>query len=320
MTGEAAATRRGAPTPSNGAVRLVARQISELLFARSGRWSRLIDSPERGSGLLVEFLLGASIAHLPLRDPEPPFAWHGIEQAAAHGKPLTAFALARSMRLPYHTTRRRMLALHARGWLADGRGGYTVPLERVDQAALEGLATADAAALGDVLCSLAASGYKPAERLLDAGFSAIPAGVVERSLLTLALRVLETFTALYGDMVNGAICAMLVALNVRHITLDPELAHRFAPDGLPPPDELRRPISIRTLARTLELPFETVRRRVVAMTAQEWIVPVEGGYIVPVQMLTRTTMRDTNRQHVRHFERMLRELGEVARSGTISSA
>lgn len=64
------------------------------------------------------------------------------------------------------------------------------------------------------------------------------------------------------DVVDALIMVAVTQANVDPVIGDPELQRAYATYEAPPPDALRRPISINALARSLRLPFETVRRRV----------------------------------------------------------
>lgn len=64
------------------------------------------------------------------------------------------------------------------------------------------------------------------------------------------------------DVIDGLLLAAIGAANVSPITRDPVLQLKYATLDNPPPDELRRPVSINAVASSLRLPFETTRRRI----------------------------------------------------------
>ena len=163
-----------------------------------------------------------------------------------------------------------------------------------------------------ILHALASAGYAPAARTIEAGAAELPAGVAERLLLAFVLRVLESFTGLYGDVVTGTILSATIAANIRHVTEDPVLARRYASEDMPPPDALRVPIALRALARAIDLPFETVRRRVATLVAEGRIVWRDDGVVVPTHVLLDDRQRDNNRRILAHFERMLQAFGALA--------
>lgn len=68
------------------------------------------------------------------------------------------------------------------------------------------------------------------------------------------------------DFVDALIVVAVTQANVELILRDPDLQRAYAAYDVPPPDHLRRPISVNALAHSLRLPFETVRRRVARLT------------------------------------------------------
>lgn len=286
--------------------RLVARQVTELLLARSRRGLELVPQ-ERLAGFVFEVVLGGSIAHQPHRDPASG-RWIGVEDAATLGRPVNATAIAHSMRLPHTTVRRRAAELVDAGLLARGASGFRVATRFFEGDTLARLAAEDAADLLRALGELADRGYAPAIRALDAGVAALPPGVVERMILTFSLRALETLTALYGDVTAGTIAAAITAANIRRVTEDPQLSRLYSGEDMPPPDEVRTPISLRALSRAVDLPFETIRRRVHALIAAGIVVRKGGGVMVPVAVLRGERHVENNRRIALHFEQMLQTL------------
>jgi len=95
--------------------------------------------------------------------------------------------------------------------------------------------------------------------------------------------ILDIFAASRGggDIVGSLILSVIVEANIAPINQDPELSRRYATLDSPPPDELRRPVSINAVAASLRLPYETVRRRVSKMTDTGMAVVTPRGIYVP---------------------------------------
>ena len=106
---------------------------------------------------------------------------------------------------------------------------------------------------------------------------------IGRLVLTLTLNIIDNFRRSYEvDSVDFLIMASITAGNVAHMgkSLYAEL-HEI------PPDEERRSVSIRQIAESLHLPFETVRRRVSNLVTLGLCVKVKrGGYIVPSSQMS----------------------------------
>src|SRR5262245_42066104 len=65
-----------------------------------------------------------------------------------------------------------------------------------------------------------------------------------------------------GEAVDPLILGVISQASITPVTLDPRLELAYATVERPPPDDIRRPVSVSAVARSLRLPFETVRRRV----------------------------------------------------------
>lgn len=87
-----------------------------------------------------------------------------------------------------------------------------------------------------------------------------------------------------GHLIDTLLISAATQANIAEIIREPELQAAFA-DAVPP-DELRRPVSINALAASLNMPFETVRRRISSLVRDGHCVLVEGGVIVPSKVLS----------------------------------
>lgn len=100
--------------------------------------------------------------------------------------------------------------------------------------------------------------------------------------------------------------------NVTTITRQADLQVAYAAPDHPPPDSMRRPVSVNALATSLGLPFETVRRRVRGLVDQGLCRAVEGGVIVPTAVVNSPQyFEDSFRgyERLRAFYYQLRGLG-----------
>lgn len=87
------------------------------------------------------------------------------------------------------------------------------------------------------------------------------------------------------DFFDALILTAVVQANVAPLMRDPESQRAYAGHDAPPPDELRRPVSIHAIAQSLRLPYETVRRRV-TRAAKSGVYEISTlGVIVPAREL-----------------------------------
>lgn len=84
-----------------------------------------------------------------------------------------------------------------------------------------------------------------------------------------------------GDLLEPLVFAAIVQANQAPLRADSELDRRYAASGETLPDDLRRPISIHAVAQSLGLPFETVRRRVMALETRGFCIATAAGVYVP---------------------------------------
>lgn len=119
-----------------------------------------------------------------------------------------------------------------------------------------------------------------------------------------------------GDFTDSLIITGLVPTNSGQIAGDVALQRRYARFDTPPPDALRRPISVNALAASLGLPFETVRRRLKALAAAGVCEMTEDGVRFSSSFLTSEAQRqalDSVYQTTRAFYARLRAAGCLPR-------
>ena len=115
----------------------------------------------------------------------------------------------------------------------------------------------------------------------------------DRDLIRLAtrasVRMLLRMVGLYRvsrNLNDGLIGAYIVQANIDQITRDPVLQRRYATLDSPPPDELRRPVSVSAVANALRLPYETVRRRVNYLAGRGLCQITPKGVLAPSAVLS----------------------------------
>jgi hypothetical protein len=83
------------------------------------------------------------------------------------------------------------------------------------------------------------------------------------------------------DFIDILLILAVTQANVEALMRDPVLQRTYADFDNPPPDDLRRPISVNALAYSLRLPFETVRRRVTKLSLFGVFRATPDGIYVP---------------------------------------
>ena len=118
-----------------------------------------------------------------------------------------------------------------------------------------------------------------------------------------------------GPVLDPLLLIAVVEANVAPINQDPVLQQKYGGLDTPPPDELRRPVSINAVAASLGQPFETVRRRLKALEARGECVIGPKGVVVPT---ARLAADDYRRQAMLRYERVRRLYQELAAAGGLA--
>lgn len=126
-----------------------------------------------------------------------------------------------------------------------------------------------------------------------------------RSATDYILRWVEIANETHGvDIIYSLVFTTMWAGNVSHLR-----GKTYAEVNDIPPDEERRPITIRQVADSLGLPYETVRRRVVEMLERGMARKVgREGFIVPVEALGRPEVVNSLKRSHTSLLRFLKEL------------
>lgn len=114
------------------------------------------------------------------------------------------------------------------------------------------------------------------------------------------------------DLIDALILLAIVQSNVGPLSRDPDLQRSYATYDEPPPDDIRRPVSMNAIAHSLRLPYETVRRRVTQLVKLGECVITPRGVYVPAAALSSPGHRATveaNYELVRSLYWRLREIG-----------
>lgn len=114
------------------------------------------------------------------------------------------------------------------------------------------------------------------------------------------------------DVIDGLLLMAISQANIAPITRSPELQLAYATLDAPPPDELRRPVSVNAVATSLRIPFETARRRIAALAELGVLETSRKGVVLPQAPLNSPFYRafaEANCELVRRYYERLDRLG-----------
>ncbi|USU07949.1 hypothetical protein NF700_12785 [Sphingomonadaceae bacterium OTU29MARTA1] len=128
--------------------------------------------------------------------------------------------------------------------------------------------------------------------------------------LDIALMPFERFGTVFADWAQMRVWGCIGALNVRRVMLDPNLDERYS--VVSTPNELRRPVPLRSVARTLDMPYATVWRHAHALKAREMLTETSMGWAVLSNQLREDMMESQVRAATLYY---MRRLGALTKLG-----
>ncbi|HQP18951.1 MAG TPA: hypothetical protein PLG07_01395, partial [Phenylobacterium sp.] len=99
--------------------------------------------------------------------------------------------------------------------------------------------------------------------------------------------------------------------NADPIVRDPEIAWRYSSADTPPPDTLRRPVTIAELSQRLSIPRETMRRRVTRMLELDRCESVRGGYLSSMTYMQSEALLSAGVKINQRFGQLVQSLRQV---------
>ena len=233
-------------------------------------------------------------------------------------RPVSINAVAQSFALPYETARGAVSRLAQGGYCLKVTGGIITPVEalvrpeiiRAEHAvtALLGEAIGRLGALGLAFDQIAQMGGMEASLAASSAPGPPPARQLSWIATDFLIRTVESLVLILGDFTASLVFAGVMAANAKTITDDPHLAWAYPGAATPPPDALRRPVSVRGLAETIGMPFETVRRHVNRLTGQGDLARLDDGVMVPVAVMQSERFLKNGAVAILRFARLIADL------------
>ncbi|MFC3070648.1 hypothetical protein [Phenylobacterium soli] len=236
--------------------------------------------------LILLAVVQANVAPL-IRDRDLQRAYGGADEPPPDElrRPVSINAIAHSLRLPYETTRRRIMRLAREGACDIGESGVIVPTRELasprhvmalmaiwQQIHALYLRLRDLGLMDEMIA--------PADRVRwDAAAGEPPVRAVIRIASDFMLRLIDNTTAQFGGLVAGVIWFAILRANTEHLST--ESRPGLADDGR------RRPVRIAEIAGRLSAPQETVRRYAAELAAQDLCERGAKGFVVPAEVLAR---------------------------------
>lgn len=230
-------------------------------------------------------------------------------------RPISVYALAKELELPYETARRHANKLVTAGLCDRSEDGLLIPREVYDRSTMQAAVETNWHETLRFIEALAVFGVRaPSPPATRPG----PADVRRQVLRVSVEFLLDSLSLLTGaielDFLGALLAIAITRANTQHLTEDP--AAPYASLNEMPPDDLRRPVSVYALARTLRLPYETTRRHAGQLVAAGLCDRTPGGgLIVPLRVVAIPSLMrgvEINWRTTQRYLTTLAELGVTA--------
>jgi DNA-binding IclR family transcriptional regulator len=226
--------------------------------------------------------------------------------------PVSVTALARTLDMPYETVRRHALALRAAGFCRKQKGGYVVPTHVANRLDLDDLLSEITVGTQRLVEDLAQVGAPLATTTSQA------LNEMSRQSARMAIRFYvdglgDLCRSLQMDVLRATILMNIVRRN--HSAFEAGLGQDVDAISLTQwfTDPMRRAVSTYCVAKTLRLPYETVRRHCRALQDQGAVeTDDKGGLVVTGRLLETQIGRDVAKSTwvaTRSFMNSLAQLG-----------
>lgn len=299
--------------------RMLIRSYADMAL-RYGHAERAPFDGDPLSTFIFKTLAGANRQHLPYASAESRLlaqigepAAAAMDERRALMRPVSIHAVSQSLKLPYETVRARVQTMLDRGQMERVRGGLIAVAALAPDGPFAEAVLNSHAIIVESFQALSLLGYDFAASAAPSQVDEPPPpGLIVRIVMDMSARYTELLSPTFGGILPITIWAGVMKANVRELMTDPEAAWRYAGQDEPPPDALRRPISVRAVAADLGLPFETTRRHVSGMIDKGWLAQVPGqGVIAPAAAVGSDSLGRANLRLPGLYGRMIGDLTSV---------
>ena len=257
----------------------------------------------------------ANVSHTPYTAADARLLLPEAGEAGDHlRRGVSVNAVARSFAMPYETVRSCVNSLIARDLMERRGDGVLVPGRVLARPAFRDADEAIAVALLDAFASLARLGIDlsaiagPVNREVGPP----PQSLIARIATDAVLRASEAMLPSLGDLTSCLVYCGAAVMSSERLISSSEEAWRYAAQNAPPPESARQPVSMRALAASLDLPFETTRRHANDLVAGRLLLSIPGKGVVPhPEAVSPTGLGQANMAMAGHAMRILTSLAKL---------
>lgn len=219
-----------------------------------------------------------------------PYLGLGEAPPDAERVPVTVYALARDLGIPYETVRRHVGKLKAAGICDAVADGIIIPARVFHSSAARGGALDTERAVRTLVADAARSGVA-ARRRCGPSMPDVTLQIARLSTNYFVEGVSLISRRVELDVLSALVMVTVGLMNTETITRDRNLADRFGGLDDIPPDDLRAPVKAYAISRYLMLPYETARRTTLRLVEMGLATRNEaGGLTMPSEVFSRPEM------------------------------
>lgn len=221
--------------------------------------------------------------------------------------PVTVYALARDLAIPYETVRRHVAKLKAWGTCAALADGIIVRSEVFQSPEARNGTLETERATRVLVDEMARSGVRASPHPPIINDATLQLARLSTHYFVEGVSLVARRTHL--DVLSTLVMLTIGLMNTRTIACDRTLADRYAGLHDVPPDDLRAPVKAYAISRFLMLPYETARRTCLRLTERGLVVRNETGEVtMPSDVFARPEMMDLFIEFARLTETFLENL------------
>ena len=300
--------------PEADPTRIIVRNMTVFLLQGSAAIRRSV-ADSVTSAFVFSTLRSANVNHVAYTAPEALMLLPEAGSAGDHlRRGVSVNAVARSFGMPYETVRSSVNGLIARDLAVRRDDGVVIPGAVLARPEFCKADDEIGAAFFEVLRGLGRLGVDLQAIAGAASKSAHspPPSLIARIATDAVLRSAELLLPQFGDLTNSLVYSGVVVLSSEALLESPAQAWKYAAQDAPPPDEARKPVSVRALAAFLDLPFETTRRHVNALIARKMLASIPDKGVLPdATEVAIGGIGQANGAVVAHAARILASIGKL---------
>jgi DNA-binding Lrp family transcriptional regulator len=229
--------------------------------------------------------------------------------------PINIKTLAAVLHMPFETVRRRVKAMVRNGLCVQTKAGVYIPAAIMMGADYRSALAANQANVRRLYQTFRQ--LKPEVALIASGSDSEvvppktdPVRLVARFSGHFGLSLISLISGPQNDPVRGMILATILVANTRSVSQAPDMASRYAAASTPLPDMERIPVSVSAVASSLQLPFETARRRVNSLIEEGLVIRERRGVYIQAQLITSPVAQAAMATNFANLQRLYTTLAQ----------